>query len=296
MRRTASSVVLIAILLTAAVSLQVWRDRGWRPYQPATPILWLQDAESVRKWSLGFSNVIADLYWIRAVVYFGQQRLSQARDKNYDLLYPYLDFVTALDPRFTTAYRFGALFLSEAAPGGPGRPDLAVKLLHRGMLAEPHRWEYPHDIGFVNHWIYRNHVEAGKWMTRASELPGAPVWLKTSAAAMMQLGDDRATARELWVHLHESGEEWIRRTAELRIAQLDALDAIEKLNEIVWRYKGRSGRMPANWDELIAARAVRAVPRDPAGVPFELDQVNEDVRLSRQSPLSPLPQEVAIFK
>ena len=50
-------------------------------------------------------------------------------DKNYDLLYPLLDLVTTLDPRFNVAYRFGAIFLVRAAPGGPGRPDLAIALL-----------------------------------------------------------------------------------------------------------------------------------------------------------------------
>jgi hypothetical protein len=125
------------MLLGAAVGVQVWRDRGWQPYEPATPVLWLQDADTVRKLSLGFDSLIADIYWIRAVVYFGRQRLSERADKNYDLLFPYLDFVTTLDPRFTTAYRFGAIFLSEAPPGGPDHPDLDITLLKSG--AEPDR-------------------------------------------------------------------------------------------------------------------------------------------------------------
>ena len=32
---------------------------------------------------------------------------------------------TGLDPYFNIAYRFGAIFLSESKPDGPGRPDLA---------------------------------------------------------------------------------------------------------------------------------------------------------------------------
>jgi len=130
-RSTGAYVAVIALLLAFAVALQVWRDRGWQPYEPATPVLWLQNADTMRRISLGFDSLIADTYWIRAVVYYGRQRLTEREDKNFDLLYPFLDFVTTLDPRFKTAYRFGAVFLSEPSPGGPGRPELAVKLLER---------------------------------------------------------------------------------------------------------------------------------------------------------------------
>jgi hypothetical protein len=280
------------MLLSAAVGVQVWRDRGWRAYEPATPLLWLQDARTMRKLSLGFESLLADVYWIRAVVYFGHQRLSERTDKNYDLLFPYLDFVTTLDPRFVTAYRFGAIFLSEAPPGGPHRPDLAIALLKRGAEQSPERWEYLHDIAFVYHWTHHDFAQASMWMQRASEVPHAPLWLKSSAARMLEKGNDRASARALWEQMRASAdEEWLRRTADLRIAQLDALTAIDQLNEIVWRYEARLGRMPRNWQELTAARVLRGTPLDPAGIPYELDPINEDVRLSPQSPLWPLPQD-----
>ena len=282
------------MLLATAVGLQVWRDRGWTPYEPATPVLWLKDPGTMRKLALGFDSIIADVYWIRAVVYFGRQRLSERADKNYELLYPYLNLVTALDPRFTTAYRFGAIFLSEPPPGGPNRPDLAIDLLQRGFKAFPLRWEYLHDIAFVHHWTYRDYVEAARWMQRASAIPGAPLWLKSSAASMLELGRDRESARRIWEQMRDSSdEEWVKRTAELRMAQLDALQAIEQLNEIVWRYEARVGRIPRTWQELVAAGVLRGVPLDPAGVPFELDQFNEDVSLSKESPLWPLPHDFA---
>jgi hypothetical protein len=293
-RTPAASVLAIGVLLGAAVGVQVWRDRGWQPYEPATPVMWFQNAQTARKLALGFESVVADVYWIRAVVYFGRQRLSDRADKTYDLLFPYLDFVTALDPRFASAYRFGAIFLSEAAPGGPGRPDLAIELLTRGAARSPDRWEYPHDIAFVYHWTYRDSAAASAWMRKASEIPGAPVWLKSSAAGLLEQGNDRVAARSLWEQMRDGADQdWLKRTAALRIAQLDAMEALDQLNEIVWRYEARVGRMPRNWQELVAARALRGVPLDPAGVAFELDPVNEDVRLSPSSPLFPLPRPFA---
>ena len=233
MQSTRAYLIVIALLLSIAVGLQVWRDRGWQPYEPATPILWLQDAATMRRLALGFDSVIADVYWMRAVIYFGRQRLSERQDKNYDLLYPFLDFVTTLDPRFATAYRFGAVFLSEAAPGGPGRPELAVTLLKRGAERTPERWEYLHDIGFVYFTTYRDYQQAAEWYQRASEIEGAPFWLKATAAAVLVQGGERQAARLIWRQMLEStDDDWLKQEAQTRLAQFDALDAIDQLNQV----------------------------------------------------------------
>ena len=253
--------------------------------------MWLPDAAVVRRAALGFDALAADVYWIRAVVYFGRQRLSASPNRNYDLLYPLLKLVTTLDPRFTVAYRFGAFFLTEPLPGGPNRPDQAIALLQNGVVSNPDRWEYMHDIGFVYAWSHRNYEEAARWFDRASQAPHAPIWLKATAASMVARGGDRVAARQLWKQLRDNTDiEWFRNSADIHIAQFDALDDIDRLNELVWRPKAATGRMPQSWDELVRAGALRALPRDPSHVPYEIDQENQDVRLSKQSPLWPLPE------
>lgn len=282
--------VAIAVLIATAVPLQVWRDRGWRAYEPPTPVMWLHAGSAIQRLALGFDTLIADLYWIRAVVYFGRQRLSEEPDKNYDLLYPLLEVVTTLDPRFTVAYRFGAIFLSEHPPDGPGRSDLAVALLQRGIAASPERWEYLHAIGFVHYWSHRNYAEAAEWLERASRVQGAPIWLKSTAALMRAEAGDRQSARVLWSQLHDSADdESLRNLAKIRIAQFDTLDAIDALNDVVGRFETRTGRQARNWQELIEAGVMARVPLDPAGVPYILDSITGDVRLSEKSPLWPLP-------
>jgi tetratricopeptide (TPR) repeat protein len=289
---TRSYLVTIALLLALAVTFQVGRDRGWQPYEPATPILWLENAGAMRRLALGFDSLIADVYWIRAVVYFGRQRLSDRQDKNYDLLFPFLDFVTTLDPRFTTAYRFGAIFLSEAAPGGPGRPDLAVALLERGAERTPERWEYLHDIGFVYFTTYRDYERAAEWYERASEIEGAPFWLKTTAAAVLVQGGERQAARLIWRQMFESAnDDWLKQEALTRLAQFDALDAIDQLNQVLWTFKLRMGYLPRDWQEVVSAGMLHGVPTDPAGVPFEIDAENEIAKVSTASPLWPMPQD-----
>ena len=280
----------IALLLTVAIGLQVWRDRGWHPYQPSTPLMWFHAGPAIKGASLGFDALLADLYWIRTVVYYGRQRLAPGGQQSYELLYPLLDLVTTFDPRFTAAYRFGAIFLAEPPPGGPGRPDLAVGLLRRGIDATPNRWEYFHGIAFVEYWSHGNYAAAADWLERAARIPNAPIWLKSSAALMREQAGDRRSARLLWRQLHDSTDDAaLRNLARTRIAQFDAMDDIDAFNELVQRFRERAGRRPAGWLELIGAGLIHVAPVDPAGVAYVLDSLNDEVRLSPQSPLWPLP-------
>ena len=110
--------------------------------------------------ALSFDPLLADVYWIRALQHYGATKRAGDPTKNFDLLYPYLDITTTLDPRFNIAYRFGAIFLTEAYPNGPGRPDQALALLQKGWRQMPERWEYLTDSGFVYYWWLRDYDEA----------------------------------------------------------------------------------------------------------------------------------------
>ncbi|MGE3273521.1 MAG: tetratricopeptide repeat protein [Vicinamibacterales bacterium] len=282
----------LAGLLALSVGLQVARDRGWDPYEPATPLLWLHAGPHTRAMTLGFDEVTADVYWMRAVVYYGGRRLEQGTNRNYDLLYPLLDLVTTLDPRFTVAYRFGAIFLAEAYPDGPGRPDLAVQLLRRGLDQDPDNWEYMQDIGFIHYWWLHDYRAAARWFERAGAVEGAPPWLSLLAANTLSQGGDRQSSRLLWRSLLESSDlDWIQATARLRLAQFDALDQIDQLNEAADRFQARAGRRPSTWRDLATVLPLRGVPRDPAGAPYVLDSGTGRVTLSPGSPLAPLPTE-----
>ena len=277
-------------LIALSISLQVVRDRGWQPYEPATPLLWIPSAAVLQRASLGFNNLVADVYWIRAVVYFGGRRADPDPHKNYDLLYPFLDVVTRLDQRFRIAYRFGALFLAEPLPDGPGRPDLAIHLLERGLQQNPGIWEYAHDIGFVHYWWVQDYKAAASWFERSAQIPGAPTWLRLLAATTLAEGGDRASSRVLWRNLHENADsDWIRDSAALRLQQLDAMDALDQLNAMASRYAARSGGPATRWEELIRGERLRGIPLDPSGTPYEILPSTGRIVLGTTSPLRPLP-------
>jgi hypothetical protein len=282
----------MAVLLAVSIGLQIVRDRGYDAYQPETSLLWLQAGPMLNRMTLGYGALLADLYWMRAVVYYGGERRGVESKGRYALLGPLLDVVVTADPRFSVAYRFGAVFLTEAYPNGPGRPDLSINLLERGIRNDGGRWEYMHDIAFVYYWWLHDYKQAAEWFSRAAKAPGAPTWLEPLAATTLAVGGDRQSSRTLWRELLESTDiDWIRQNAERRLLQLDALDAIDQLNAIALRYLERNGRPAANWNELVQGERLRGVPLDPTGTPFEIDPATGRIGLSPKSPLWPPPQE-----
>jgi len=282
-------VAAVAALLSLSIGVQVVRGRGWQPYEPATPLLWFQSGPMLKRLSLGFANLVADTYWIRAVVYYGGKRRSPGEGRDFGLLDPLLTFVTTLDPQFKVAYRFGAIFLTEAYPNGPGRPDRAIALLQRGLAANPTTWEYSHDIGFVYYWWLHDYKAAASWFEKSAQLPGAPVWLKPLAATTLATGGDRQSSRQLWRQLGDTDIEWLRRNAQHRLAQIDAMDVVDQLNLISQRFTSRTGRAPRDWRELIAGERMRGLPLDATGVPYALDPATGRIDVARESTLWPLP-------
>jgi tetratricopeptide (TPR) repeat protein len=290
-----AAVLGIALMMASALTLQAARDRRYEPPgEDVQSMLYVQSADAMKRLTLSFTAIAADIDWIRAVQHYGGDHGSTSTAQKYTLLYPLLDRTTTLDPRFNIAYRFGAIFLAEPYPGGAGRADLAIALLQKGIAAQPQRWEYFEDIGFVYYWRLHDYQAAADWFDRGGRISGAPWWLHTLAAVTLTRGGDRSSSRQLWRQLYQAADnDWLRNQAELRLTQLDAMDQMDQLQAIVSRYQMAAGHLPDSWITLQRARFLRGngAPVDPTGSPYELDPHTGKVSLSPTSPLRPLPTE-----
>src|SRR5215831_11806522 len=92
--------------------------------------LFLPSAEVIKKLSLAHNGLMADIYWMRAVQYYGGRRLKN--QSGFPLLGRLIDIATTLDPQLLHAYRFGSIFLSERKPIGANEPERAIELLKKG--------------------------------------------------------------------------------------------------------------------------------------------------------------------
>lgn len=284
-------IVAAIVCLALAVTLQVSRDAVYPRTDPDTQkLLYIRSPEVLKRITLGFDALAADVYWIRAIQHYGGSRLDRGA-RRYELLYPLLDITTSLDPYFNIAYRFGAIFLSEAYPGGPGRPDQAIALLRKGLASQPTKWQYYHDIAFVHYWALGDAKGASAWFQRAAQQPGAPNWLMPVAAAMLTQGGDRQSSRFLWEQLRHADQEWLRRRADHALNQLDALDQIDQLNAAVAQTP-KPADEPYTWAWFTRARGFQGVPVDPSGSPYVLDPATGQVTVAESSLLFPLPKLV----
>lgn len=291
-QRPALFTIAMVALIVVFVSSAVVRDRVYAVSDPETELLYIPSGPVLERMALSFDALLADVYWIRALQVYGGTRRSDSETKTYDLLGPLLDITTTLDPDFNAAYRFGAIFLTEAYPNGPGRTDLAVALLKKGIERRPDRWEYYMDIGFIYYWWVKDFDRAAEWFDRAADVPGASWWLRSLAANTLAAGGSRESSRVLWRQMYDSAEsDWIRNEATRRLTQLQALDDIDQLIAAAQRFFELERRPPASWDELVAARMLSGVPLDPTGRPYVLDGLSGTINVSEDSTLFPLPGE-----
>src|SRR5216683_2089131 len=270
---------LVAALLIAAVQVEAARERAYPTGEDREESLYLRSGLALRRLTGAYNALAADVYWIRSILYYGGIKrrlaepqgpeppplLSTAPPEEYALLYTLLDLTTTLDPRFNIAYRFGAVFLAESFPRGPGRPDLAIKLLEKGLRERPDKWEYMQDIGFVHYWYRHDYQAAAEWFDKGARTPGAPWFLKSLAAVTLAQGGDRRSSRVMWQAIRQSADnDWLRKDADRRLEQLRALDQIDEIQSAVDGVAAMTGARPADWPPVIRSKGWPGVPVDPS--------------------------------
>src|SRR5579864_3148940 len=120
---TAIAAILLVISLAGSVSARRRVEAARGREATLEEVLYLPSGHVLKKLSLGYSGLLADIYWTRAVQYFGTR---VQRSTRFDLLAPLLEITTDLDPHLVVAYQTGSIFLSRQVPEGAGQPDKAV--------------------------------------------------------------------------------------------------------------------------------------------------------------------------
>jgi len=252
----------------------------WGAWQQA---LYFWSGEQVKRLTPGFENLMADLYWLRTVQYFGAERLFST-DKRFELLEPLIEITTTLDPRLEVAYRYGAIFLCEPWPVGKGDPEAGIKVLEKGARNLPRSWRLRQDLGYFRYLFLRDAAGGAQVLLEAAKLPGAPFWLETLAGTILARGGERQSSRLVWQRMYEQAEAGIlRENARYNLQRLDALDAIDALNAAAKRFAEQQGRPPREARELMAFGLDPRLLKDPTGVPFEYDPARQGFWFSKSS-------------
>jgi tetratricopeptide (TPR) repeat protein len=282
---TKAALVIIALCLAMLYPLQKYLD-SLRPVEDSIEdVLYLPSGETVKRLSFGFDGLLADVYWLRSVQYFGQQLLNKDKeidftrlsDVRYDLLYPLLNITTTLDPHYIAAYRFGATFLPDY------NHDLALKLVQKGIENNPDNWRLYQNLATL-YWKAKDYRSASETFFKGAEKPKAPFWMKIMGGVMLSEGGSRATACKLYSAIYEealeSNDDLVRTQMEVQIKRVQALDELDYLNEMITRYREENNRCPNSLLELLPLLRRNSGRKGSCGQPLSLKLNNRGQALS----------------
>jgi len=177
------------------------------------------------------------------------------------------------------------MFLSDSPPRGAGQPDLAVKLLQRGIEANPGNWRLYQDLGNVYYFDKKDYAKASATFAAGSDMPGAMIWMKTMAATIAQDGESLETSYFLWKQVYDVAKEpQTKNNALTHMKLLQAQLDCKAIDQIADQYQKQNGKRAKTIHELVQVGLLRGVPADPEGYPYVL---GEDGRaeLNLDSPL-----------
>ncbi len=260
--------LLLALLLGASTLLvrQIDQVRGDTVLQE---MLYIPSPKVVKRLSLGYSGLLADVYWTRVVQYFGEKHKAQS--KHYLILEPLLEMTTELDPKLLPAYHFGSVFLAQKPPEGAGDPQAAARLVEKGIRENPGAWRLYYDLGYI-YWLeLKDPARAADAFERGSQVPGALPWMHVMAAALKAHAGETETAIYMWTNILKTTEDKnLKANAISRLRCLRVDTEVKLLQDRVEVFMQKSGHKPASWQELISAGLLRGAPKDPAGKAYQL--------------------------
>ncbi|HKY32173.1 MAG TPA: hypothetical protein VJV23_06530 [Candidatus Polarisedimenticolia bacterium] len=258
------AVLVVAASAAGAAWSSRQLDRG-RATADAAQVLYLPSGKYLKVVSLGFPEVLADLIYIWSIQYYGHY---EAPDRYRYLEHIYGSVITELDPRYVDPYLIGSMIMSLEA----GDHEMALRLLDKGIAANPREWILPFEAGFLCFNVLHDHERAARYFEAALAMPGAPGVIRRLRAEMYNKLGDKRRSLAYWTEVHETAAtDYVKDVSWRHVHDLTIEVHLEDLRAAVASYRERHGRLPAGLEALASAGLVAAVPLDPSGNPYRYD-------------------------
>jgi hypothetical protein len=268
-RRVTDAAALLLVFSMAVSVLLVRKVDQLRAGATLQEVLYVSSPKLLKRLSLGYDGLVADVYWTRTVQYYGS--MHHAGGGNYELLAPLLNITTQLDPHLIPAYEFGGTFLSAKPPQGAGLPQRAVELVEYGIRSNPDDWHLYYDLGFIYYMDLKDYPGAADAFLRGSQVPNAHPFMRILAAQMAEHGGEAQTARMLWSATYQTThDDHVKANAAAHLRALQVDQDVADLEHVVEIYHQRTGRLPASFLDMASAGLLRGIPEDPLGKPYRL--------------------------
>lgn len=262
--------VVIALLILVSIPFQIKIDNQRSKFRSIEETLYLSSS-TLKKMSLGFDEVLSDIYWFRSIQYLGSDE-TKFSNKDSELLHNYFDIMTDLDPKFVNAYRFGGSFLAEPIPIGLNDFDKGTDLYDKGRLNNPKHFRLPYEEAFLYYLYSNDYSKAADLFEEASEKVSTDfrkASLKGMAATARLRGGDRELSKKIWEEIYETTQNEGRKEFALQnLRELKTKDFEDRLSKLVRKFNSDFGRLPSNLEELVKHGYLKKVPKDHRGERF----------------------------
>ncbi|MDB4968825.1 MAG: hypothetical protein JWN44_4514 [Myxococcales bacterium] len=203
-RRGMTAAGVLFLVAAVAVTQDAALDKRAK-FPAGDDVLYLPRPSALRALSVGHPELMADLVFVRGLVYFGTQ-LEQKGD--YRWLENYLQTITELDPNWKTPYQWaGVATMYNGKAITNEMVQASNRFLELGVRQFPDDWELPFMLGC--NYLFElkttdpkqreewNHLGGG-WVRHSAIVGGAPPWVPLLAATIMRKeGQEEAALRHL---------------------------------------------------------------------------------------------------
>lgn len=164
-------------------------------------------SDVVKPYTLGFDRLVADLYWLEFVQYYGDKDACVV-DK-YSKAPAYLNLVTRLDPHFVQPFWFASFILRAEL----GLKREARELLDWGVKENPDNWKLPYIAGFNAYLYDKDEKKAAAYYRMAAARKDAPDWLARQASILEEKIPSQVKKIRTWQQLYNSSEGLVKEKA-----------------------------------------------------------------------------------
>lgn len=231
--------------------------------------------EVVRTWDLPtelllalageFKGLTADLVVLEAGALIGGP--TEPEDQDWEGIMRLFRHAMALDPYFLHTCNI----MQGVLPWEAGKVHETLDLL---SISKDHRswdWQPGYWMGFDNYYFLGRNAEGGRLLLEAANKPNAPPFLAIIGARLMQKGGETEAAIALLKTMlaQQDEEDPVYEEVRTRLLTLNGVKIIEKA---VARFKIQFGKKPNELAELVETGILKALPENPSGLPYCLDQ------------------------
>ena len=222
----------------------------------------LPDGRALRVASLGFERLCADLFWIRTVTYVGDEAASAAHWPAAEAL---ANLVTDIDPHFDTVY----VVMASVLNGLGSDPDAAIRILEKGASVSSY-WRIHFLLGFQYFMEKQDYERGAAALQRATEL-GGPPYLQFLVSRLYTSAGDPTTAMQFIVaRLRNEENPDVRAKLEKRLSDIQINRDLGWIDTAIASFRESHHRAPKSVRELVDARLLPAMPRDPKGGEYSI--------------------------